>query len=71
MIKFLDLYQQDKKLHKAILKDISILFKRGDFILGKEVLQFEDNFKTYCTSKYAISCGNGTEFLKPTIDLID
>jgi len=63
MIKFLDLYQQDKKLHKAILKDISILFKRGDFILGKEVLQFEDNFKTYCTSKYAISCGNGTDAL--------
>ena len=63
MIKFLDLYKQDKNLHKAILKDINILFKNGDFILGKEVLKFEDNFKTLCKSKYAISCGNGTDAL--------
>ena len=28
MIKFLDLYKQDKNLHKLILKDIDILFKR-------------------------------------------
>jgi len=61
MIKFLDLYKQDKKLHKSILKDINILFKKGDFILGKEVFKFEDNFKTLCKSKYAISCGNGTD----------
>ena len=63
MIKFLDLYKQDKKLHKIILKDINKLFKKGDFILGKEVLKFEDNFKTFCKSKYAISCGNGTDAL--------
>ena len=28
MIKFLDLYKQDQKLHNAILKDIKILFKK-------------------------------------------
>ena len=63
MIKFLDLYKQDKKLHKSILKDINILFKKGDFILGKEVVKFEDNFKIFCKSRYAISCGNGTDAL--------
>ena len=63
MIKFLDLYKQDEKLHNAILKDINILFRKGDFILGKEVLKFEYNFKTFCGSKYAISCGNGTDAL--------
>jgi len=63
MIKFLDLYKQDKKLHKEILKDIKILFKKGDFILGKAVLEFENNFKIFCKSKYAISCGNGTDAL--------
>ena len=63
MIKFLDLYKQDKILHKKILKKISNLFKNGDFILGKEVQIFENEFSKFCGSKYAISCANGTDAL--------
>ena len=63
MIKFLDIYKQDKNLHNKILKKISYLFKKGDFILGKEVTSFENNFSKYCGSKYAISCANGTDAL--------
>mgnify|MGYP006075910985 FL=1 len=63
MIKFLDIYKQDKLLHRSILKDIYKLFKKGDFILGDEVNRFEKNFATYCNSKYAIGCGNGTDAL--------
>ena len=37
MIKFLNLYQQDKKLHRTIINKIHKHFKKGDFILGKEV----------------------------------
>ena len=63
MIKFLDLIKQDKKLHKPILKKINNLFKKGDFIMGKEVEIFEKNFSKFCESKYAISCANGTDAL--------
>jgi len=63
MIKFLDLYKQDKKLHKSIIRDIKKLFKNTDFILGKEVTIFENNFAKYCGSKFAISCANGTDAL--------
>jgi len=63
MIKFLDIYKQDKSLHKSILNDIHKLFKKGDFILGDEVNKFEKNFAKYCNSKYAIGCGNGTDAL--------
>lgn len=63
MIKFLDLYKQDKNLHANIIKKISYLFKKGDFILGKDVKIFENNFSKYCGSKYAISCANGTDAL--------
>ena len=63
MIKFLDLVKQDKKLHKPILKKINKLFKKGDFIMGKEVEIFEKNFSKFCKSKYAISCANGTDAL--------
>ena len=44
MIKFLDVYRQDKNLHKSIIKDINKLFKKNDFILGREVINFENNF---------------------------
>tara|TARA_Y100001970_G_scaffold232976_1_gene290223 strand:+ start:4071 stop:5165 length:1095 start_codon:yes stop_codon:yes gene_type:complete len=63
MIKFLDILKQDKSLHKKILNKISKLFKNGDFILGKEVQIFEENFRKFCGSKYAISCANGTDAL--------
>ena len=63
MIKFLDIYKQDKNLHRTILKDIKKTFKKGDFILGKEVDKFENNFAKFCNSKYAISCANGTDAL--------
>ena len=44
MIKFLDIYKQDKKFHKKILKDLNKTFKKGDFILGSDVKKFEKNF---------------------------
>ena len=63
MIKFLDLYKQDKNLHKVILKEINVLFKKGDFILGSKVKEFEQNFANFCGSKFAIGCANGTDAL--------
>ena len=63
MIKFLDIYKQDKNLHNLFIRDIKKLFKKGDFILGKEVEKFEKNFAKYCGTRFAISCGNGTDAL--------
>ena len=63
MIKFLDIYKQDKDLHNDILKKIKETFKKGDFILGKEVDKFENNFAKFCNTKYAIGCANGTDAL--------
>ena len=63
MIKFLDIYKQDKNLHNIILKHIKKTFKKGDFILGKDVNRFENNFAKFCNSKYAVGCANGTDAL--------
>lgn len=63
MIKFLDIYKQDKNLHNTILKHIKKTFKKGDFILGKDVNRFENNFAKFCNSKYAVGCANGTDAL--------
>ena len=71
MIKFLDLYKQDKNLHKSILNKIDKLFKKGDFILGNEVSSFEKNFSKFSGSKYAIGCANGTDALTMALSSLD
>ena len=63
MIKFLDIYQQDKKLHISILNTFKKIFKKGDFILGNDVINFEKNFSKFCNSKFSIGCANGTDAL--------
>ena len=54
MIKFLDIYKQDKELHLSILNDFKRIFKKGDFILGNDVKNFEKNFSKFCNSKFSI-----------------
>lgn len=63
MIKFLDIYKNDKELHSKILSEIKKFFKKGDFILGQSVSKFEKNFSKLCKSKFSISCANGTDAL--------
>ena len=63
MIKFLDIYKQDKHIHNFLINKIRKLFKKGDFILGDEVKIFERNFALLTKSKFAIGCANGTDAL--------
>ena len=63
MIKFYDLFNNDKKLHPLILKKLKILFKKGDFILGEETAKFEKAFSKFVGAKYGIGCANGTDAL--------
>ena len=37
MIKFFDLYKQDKPLFNFFLKDLKSLLKKNDYILGESV----------------------------------
>ena len=63
MIKFLDIYNQDKNLHSLMIKDIKNIFKKGDFILGENVNKFENKFSNFCGSKFSLGCANGTDAL--------
>ena len=60
-MKFFDIYKQDIKLHKQIFKDLKLLFRKTDFILGSSVEKFEKNFAIYCKTKFAVGCANGTD----------
>ena len=63
MIKFYDIYKQDKNIHNQFLKELKIHFKKSDFILGNSVEIFEKKFSKFTKSKFSISCANGTDAL--------
>ena len=62
-IKFLDLEEQYASIHKQALREIGSLLRKGDFILGSEVVQFENEFAHYCNTQYAIGLNSGTDAL--------
>ena len=63
MIKFLDIFKQDKNIFKDNIKDITQIIQNTDFINGKYVKIFEKNFSKFCKTKYAIGCNSGTDAL--------
>ncbi len=63
MVKFFDIYEQDKdKFHKNI-SDFKNIIKKTNFINGKQVFEFEKNFAKFCNTKYAVGCNSGSDAL--------
>ncbi len=70
-IKFNNLYQEHNLIKKNLEKKFKKLFKSTDFINGTEVKIFEENLKKITKSKYAVSCGNGTDALQISLMSLD
>lgn len=62
-MQFVDLQTQYTHYQSEIDAAVLAVFKRGDFILGKDVGSFEQEVAKYLHSKYAVSCANGTDAL--------
>ena len=63
MVKFFDIYEQDKvKFHKNI-NDFKNIIKKTNFINGKQVFDFEKSFAKFCNTKYAVGCNSGSDAL--------
>lgn len=62
-VPFLDLKAQYLSIKKEIDAAISGVFETTSFAGGKYVAQFEEEFASFCTTKYAIGCGSGTDAL--------
>ena len=63
MIKFLDLYKINEQYRAEIDKKIKQVLDSGWYLLGKEDDNFEQNFASYCGTKYCIGVGNGLDAL--------
>jgi dTDP-4-amino-4,6-dideoxygalactose transaminase len=42
---------------------VKAVMDRGDFILGRDVVEFEAGFSAFCGARFGIGCGSGTEAL--------
>jgi dTDP-4-amino-4,6-dideoxygalactose transaminase len=62
-VPFLNLKAQHQKLKAEILAAVAEVLDSAAFAGGPYVAKFEEEFAKYCTTKYAIGVGNGTDAL--------
>lgn len=62
-VPFLDLRSQYGEIKKPADKLLKDLMERGDFILGRDVLRFEQAFADYVGARYALGVNSGTDAL--------
>lgn len=62
-IPLVDLRAQYRSIKKEIQRAINQVLNSTQFILGKNVAQFEKAFAKFCQTKYAIGVANGTDAL--------
>lgn len=63
-VPFGDLSRQYRNLSQDIDAAVSRVFRRGRFILGPKVGEFERQFAKFCGCKYSIGVANGMEALQ-------
>jgi dTDP-4-amino-4,6-dideoxygalactose transaminase len=63
MIKFLDLHKINARFQDEFSLKFNHFLDSGNYILGKEVTDFENSFAQYCGTKYCIGVANGLDAL--------
>jgi dTDP-4-amino-4,6-dideoxygalactose transaminase len=63
IVPFVDLHQQYLGLKKEVDETISDVISNSDFIRGRHIAPFEQEFAALVGVEHCISCGNGTDAL--------
>jgi dTDP-4-amino-4,6-dideoxygalactose transaminase len=63
VIPFLDLKAQYQQIKQEVDTAVSRVIDSGQFVLGPEVVAFEQRFASYCGAKYCIALNSGTSAL--------
>src|SRR5579871_6207194 len=63
MIPLIDLSAQYRELKSEIDAAIAHVFESSQFVLGKEVAAFEEEFAAYCQTKHAVGVNSGASAL--------
>ena len=62
-VPYIDIVGQHRKLRPELLKAFNRVLDRGDFVLGREVVELEKKFAKYCGTRYAVALNSGTDAL--------
>ncbi|MDA8612552.1 DegT/DnrJ/EryC1/StrS family aminotransferase [Candidatus Pelagibacter bacterium] len=68
MIEYDNLKLVNKKLFEKYKDNFNNILESGWFILGSQVNKFEDEFASFCETKYCIGVGSGLDALTLAID---
>jgi dTDP-4-amino-4,6-dideoxygalactose transaminase len=63
MIPFVDLKAQYNSIKEEIDGAIQRVLNTTNFIMGEELIKFEEEFASFCNTKYAIGVANGSDAL--------
>src|SRR6266481_8940527 len=63
-VPFVDLAAQYRTIEGEINEATSRVIQGADFILGREVSLFEEEFAAFCEAKYAVGVDSGTSALE-------
>jgi UDP-2-acetamido-2-deoxy-ribo-hexuluronate aminotransferase len=64
---FIDLETQQKLIYPKLLERLQRVLAHGQYILGPEVTELEEQLASYVGTKHAISCASGTDALLMTL----
>jgi dTDP-4-amino-4,6-dideoxygalactose transaminase len=64
IVKMFDLARDHEEIKGDLLRLTERVLSGGEFILGKEVRAFEDDFARYVGARYAVAVGSGTDAIK-------
>ena len=70
-IKYFDLGANFKKTQNIFFNELSVAGRKGDFILGPKVKEFENKIRNFTKSKYVISCANGSDAIELSLSLLN
>jgi dTDP-4-amino-4,6-dideoxygalactose transaminase len=70
-VPFVDLAAQYRTIAEEINEATSRVIREADFILGREVTLFEEEFAAFCEAKYAVGLDSGTSALELALRAYD
>lgn len=62
-IPYMTMKVMNEELSVDMEKKFESVYRDSNFIMGKELEAFEEEFAAYCGTKYAVGCGNGLDAL--------
>lgn len=70
-VPYIDLARQHAEIKDQLLAAAGRVIERGDFILGKETIEFERRFAELCGTAYAVGLNSGMDALVLSLKALD